>query len=184
MKRNLIVIVVLLGLVGYGWYDSIKDKQAAAAVTNSGDNGMTIGIQQGNLAPDFELDMLDGTTVKLSDYKGQKVLLNMWATWCLPCRAEMPDMQTFYDDYKDKGVAVLAVNMTKSEKSVEQVPMFLEQYGISFPILLDEHNEVANRYQVRSLPTTYLINSEGIIEQKIIGPMNKEMMKKEVLQLQ
>ncbi|MFF2481246.1 TlpA disulfide reductase family protein [Paenibacillus sp. NPDC058071] len=182
MRRNLITILVLLALVTWGIYEAVIEKEGRQ-LPQSVDDGQQIGLAQGNVAPDFELKTLDGEVVKLSDFRGKRVIVNMWATWCPPCRAEMPDMQKFYDTYKDDRVAVLAVNMTESEKSVGQVPSFLDEYGITFPVILDEKSEVANLYQVRSLPTSYMIDSDGVIQQKIIGPMNNEMMTKMVLKM-
>ena len=186
MKKNIIVVVILLGLVGWGIYDTIKkndERQASFASSEQAMEGIdessqTIGINQGNIAPDFELNTLDGKSIKLSDFRGQKVIINMWATWCPPCRAEMPDMQKFYDNYKDENATVIAINMTTSEKSEDRIHEFLDELGITFPVVLDKQNKVGQMYQVHALPTSYIIDSEGIIQQKVTGPMNYEMMKK------
>lgn len=188
MKKNMIVIALLLGLVGWGAYDTIqKNAVREARLTNSEqttiDSSLTVGINQGNLAPDFELKTLNGESIKLSDLRGKKVILNMWATWCPPCRAEMPDMQKFYEKYKDENVTILAVNMTTSEKNVDSIPAFLDEFGITFPVVLDEQNEVADIYQVVALPSSYIIDSNGVIQQKVMGPMNDEMMENMIAQI-
>ncbi|MGG4443757.1 peroxiredoxin family protein [Brevibacillus fortis] len=188
MKKNIVVIVLLLGLVGWGAYDTIQKNDVREARRSSSeqstpDSSLTVGINQGNLAPDFELNTLDGQSIKLSDLRGKKVIANMWATWCPPCRAEMPDMQKFYEKYKDENVTILAVNMTTSEKNVESIPAFLQEFEITFPVVLDEKNEVADMYQVVALPSSFLIDSNGVIQQKVIGPMNYEMMEKMVGQI-
>ncbi|KOY16198.1 peroxiredoxin family protein [Paenibacillus xylanivorans] len=191
MKKNIIVIVILLGLVGWGIYDTSKkndERQASLASSEQAmegidDSSLSIGINQGNIAPDFELNSLDGKSFKLSDFRGQKVIVNMWATWCPPCRAEMPDMQKFYDKYKDENTSVIAINMTTSEKSVDRIPEFLDEFGITFPVLLDKQNKIGEIYQVYALPTSYIIDSQGIIQQKVTGPMNYEMMEKLVKEI-
>jgi len=188
MKKNIIVVVILLGLVAWGINDTIKkndDRQASLAGSEQAIEGIdmssqTIGINQGDIAPDFELNTLDGDSFKLSDFRGQKVIVNMWATWCPPCRAEMPDMQKFYEKHKDENTTVIAINMTTSEKSVDSIPKFLNEFGITFPVLLDEQNKVGDIYQVYALPTSFIIDSKGVIQQKVTGPMNHEMMEKMV----
>ncbi|RAW11546.1 TlpA family protein disulfide reductase [Paenibacillus taichungensis] len=191
MNKNIIVIVILLGLVGWGIYDTSKknnERQASLATSEQAmegidDSSLIIGINQGNIAPDFELNSLDGKIFKLSDFRGQKVIVNMWATWCPPCRAEMPDMQKFYDKYADENTTVIAINMTTSEKSVDRISVFLDEFGITFPILLDKQNKIAEIYQVHALPTSYIIDSQGVIQQKVTGPMNYEMMEKLVKEI-
>ncbi|WP_134704399.1 peroxiredoxin [Ammoniphilus sp. YIM 78166] len=183
MIKNMIAIAALIGLVIWGVYDTGKkdlglesgQSDAQGEIKQEKVNA-PVGIQKGNLAPDFELKALDGESIKLSDYRGKRIVLNMWATWCPPCRAEMPDMQDFYEANQDKGFIILGVNLTSSEKQPENIAKFIDEFGLTFPVVLDEENSVADRYQVVSIPTSYMIDSRGVIQQKIIGPMNKEMM--------
>lgn len=192
MKKNIIVIVILLGLVSWGIYDTMKKNDAVKASLASSEqaiegldmSSLTIGINKGNIAPEFDLKTLDEESVKLSDFRGKKLIVNMWATWCPPCRAEMPDMQKFYDKYKDEDVAILAVNMTTSEKSVDDISKFLNEFEITFSVVLDEQNKVAMTYQTFALPASYIIDSKGIIQQKVTGPMNYEMMEKMISEIQ
>jgi len=166
-----------LSLVIWGVYDFGKDKNATDAEgQGKGEVSAPIGIEKGYLAPDFELQTLDGQSVKLSDFRGKRVIVNMWATWCPPCRAEMPDMQRFYEANKDKDFAILGVNLTSSEKQPDNIEKFLEEFGITFPVVLDDKSAVSDRYQVVSIPTSYIIDSHGVIQQKVIGPMNEAMM--------
>ncbi|MEW5323704.1 TlpA disulfide reductase family protein [Geobacillus thermoleovorans] len=118
----------------------------------------------GNQAPDFALRTLDGKEVRLSDLRGKRVIVNMWATWCPPCRAEMPDMQKFYERYKDEGVEIVAVNLTQSERQPEYVARFIQEYDIT--VVLDEKGEVSRQYQAHAIPTSYLIDSQGILRKK------------------
>ncbi len=134
------------------------------------------GVQKGNAAPDFELTTLDGTSVKLSDYKGKKVILTFWATWCPPCKDEMPLMQNFYEKYKENGIEIVAVNLTNLDKGQKVIETFVKNNRITFQIPLDKDGRVGGIYQILSIPTSYFIDSRGIITNKVIGPMDEEMM--------
>lgn len=100
-------------------------------------------------------------------------MLNFWATWCPPCRAEMPDMEKFH---QDTDVEILAVNLTETEPHPNQVQQFADEYGLTFPILLDEKVEVATIYAIQPVPTSFMIDSEGIIQFKSIGPLTYDQM--------
>ena len=135
------------------------------------------GLAEGETALDFELTTLEGNTVRLSDYKGKKVVLNFWATWCPPCRAEMPHMQTYYEEQANKeNVEILAVNMTNLDHGVDKVEAFVEEFSLSFPIPMDETGDIGTKYQAVTIPTTYMIDTDGRIQHKIVGPMDEEMM--------
>lgn len=179
MKRNAIALIALLVLVVWGAYD-YQTKKDHSGVMNQKEQSESVktGIGLENKAPDFELQSLDGKKVKLSDYKGKKILLNFWATWCPPCRIEMPHMEKFYEEFEKKDVVVLAVNLTRTEKSVEDVPKFVGEYGLTFPVVLDEKGIVSNYYQVVAYPTSYFIDSQGIIRDKFQGAINYDIMKK------
>lgn len=129
------------------------------------------GIAIGEKAPDFELETLTGDTVKLSDYRGKKVMLNFWATWCPPCKEEMPDMEQLYQENGEE-VVILAVNIDPQLN----VQKFVSEMGITFPVLLDEKDEVNTKYQVLTIPTTYFIDKQGIIRNKYLSAMTKELM--------
>ncbi|WP_027965033.1 redoxin domain-containing protein [Halalkalibacillus halophilus] len=135
-----------------------------------------VGLDLGSEAPDFELETLEGEIVQLSDYRGQKVMINFWATWCPPCRAEMPDMQSVYEDEE---VEILAVNLSSTEAARSDVVNFVDDFGLTFPILLDKYEEVANLYEISPVPTSYLVDTNGVIQFKMIGPLNYEMMVQE-----
>ncbi|MGE6257099.1 peroxiredoxin family protein [Heyndrickxia sporothermodurans] len=135
-------------------------------------------LDQGVKAPDFELFTLDNTKSKLSDYRGQKIILNFWATWCPPCKAEMPHMEAFYKKNKDKNISLVSVNLTSLEKGKSKITSFVKEYGLTFPIMLDESGKIGVEYQAFAIPTSYIIDEKGIITQKIVGPMDEEMMEK------
>ncbi|WP_100334032.1 peroxiredoxin family protein [Bacillus alkalisoli] len=179
MKRNIIVIIFLTVLVGWGLMDLSNKNQTEPPITSSAeeDGNIEIGLEQGKLAPDFELETLDGETIKLSDFRGQKVILNLWATWCPPCRAEMPHMQDLYEDRKDEGFTIIAVNLTTAERNTEDIRPFIEdEFKLTFPTPLDVDGRVGEMYQAYSIPTSYIIDTQGRIQRKIIGPMSYEMM--------
>ncbi|MDZ5472273.1 redoxin domain-containing protein [Bacillus sp. 31A1R] len=137
---------------------------------------MEVGIKEGNQAPDFQLQTMEGEEIQLSSLQGKKVIVNFWATWCPPCKAEMPHMQEFYEEQKENGIEILAVNLATTEKDPTALWSFVEDYGLTFPILLDSEGEIADTYQAFTIPTSYVIDSSGIIRKKITGPMDKEMM--------
>ena len=139
--------------------------------------------QTGFLAPDFTLKTATGETYTLSELKGQAVLVNMWATWCPPCEAEMPAIEKMYNEYKDQGFVVLAVNSTFQDNPLDIAP-FTEEHNLTFPILLDETSDTSRAYQVRSLPSSYFINRQGIITEVVIGgPMSEALLRERIEQI-
>jgi len=140
--------------------------------------GTQEGTQAGNLAPDFQLDNLDGETVSLSDLRGKPVMLNFWATWCHPCVSEMPYIQEVYEQWSVKGLVVLAINMGGVSSEVKE---FLESHNLSLPVLLDSKQKVAQRYNIRYVPTTFFIDESGIIQATKIGAFpNKDTIESEL----
>jgi peroxiredoxin len=131
---------------------------------------------EGNPAPDFTLSTLEGEPVKLSDYKGKKVILNFWATWCPPCKAEMPHMQNFYEQNKDNGIEIVAVNLTNLDNGKNAIENFAKDNQLTFSIPLDEKGTIGMQYQAFTIPTSYIIDSTGVITKKIVGPMDESMM--------
>lgn len=128
----------------------------------------------GDQAPDFTLQTLDGKTVSLSDYKGKGIFLNFWGTWCPPCRAEMPAFEKQYEAKKDQGFVILAVNMGESKASVQG---FVNEFGLTFPILMDPNGQVAVQYGIDPLPTTMIINPDGKITKIFAGGITEDMVK-------
>jgi peroxiredoxin len=117
-------------------------------------------------APDFTLKDLNGKTVPLSTFKGKVVLLNFFATWCPPCRAEMPALNKLYHTLKPRGLEVVAVS---TDRSINDIKNFLERYRVDFPILFDSDRSAAKQYRVFSMPTTFLIDRNGMIVEKFYG---------------
>jgi len=106
-------------------------------------------------AENFFLPVLDGVEQSLKDYEGRFVFLNFWATWCPPCREEMPSMQELYDELADEGLEILAVNVLEPEDLVRD---FIDEYGFTYPVMLDRQGKVSTQYRVRAFPTTYLLD--------------------------
>jgi len=168
-QRRIIYLLILM--LSFGWIFVSADQSGAST------SGKIPAPQQGFLAPDVELKTPKGETVKLSDLRGQAVLVNLWATWCSPCRAEMQTIETVYYEYKAQGFTVLAVNMTYQDDPLKIMP-FVSENGLTFPTLLDETGEIANAYQLKSLPSSYFINREGIITEVVIGgPMSEALLR-------
>lgn len=188
MKKNIgLLIVVLLVVAMIGTYvkqQIDKDREIETASLGKEVEKRTIGLKNGDTPPDFTLTSLDGKNVTLSEFRGKKVVLNFWATWCPPCKAEMPHMQKYYEqNAKKDNVEIIAVNLTKAERDVtedakiDSVMTFKESFNLTFPILLDQKNSAGLAYQVITIPTTYFIDSNGYIQRAITGPMNTEMLK-------
>lgn len=151
-------------------------RPGARSARSSAGVGISIGGTPtiGDLAPDFTLKNLQGEEVSLSDFKGQPVLINFWATWCPPCRFEMPAIQKMYEQYQDEGFVVLAVDV---EEPISTVKQYIEQGGYTFPVLLDYKGQVANGpYRIRAFPTSYFVDREGKIAVAHRGMMTEQIL--------
>lgn len=189
MNKNLLsfailalaVVILVVNIWKPGSTESEKKTTApteeAVETTEDIPGAKLSSLREGAEAPDFELKTLGGETVKLSDYRGKRVILNFWATWCPPCKAEMPHMQNFHEEYNDQGVEILAVNLTNMDKGVEEVQKFVDEYGLTFTIPLDEAGNAGTTYQAFTIPTSYILDEKGVITKKIVGPMDEKMMK-------
>src|SRR5574340_538315 len=131
-RRILYILIILAGLA---WTGISADRAGSTSRE-------VAAPQAGFMAPDFSLNTPEGETYTISELRGQAVIINMWATWCPPCRAEMPALESLYEEYKDQGLMILAVNATVQDDPLAIAP-FIEEYGLTFPILLDETGEAA-----------------------------------------
>ncbi|WP_079480090.1 peroxiredoxin family protein [Halobacillus salinus] len=190
MWKRIAAVIGLFILVAVAVVNFIQDKQADHVADNEQQDGVRMvspstsnKLKVGETAPDFTLETLSGETVTLSELKGQKVFLNFWATWCPPCKEEMPEMEKFQQEYGDE-VTVLAINGTAGEQGmeradkIENVKQFVQDGGFTFPVLLDmELSITSEQYQVISIPTTYFIGTDGVIQKpKKVGPMTYDFM--------
>ena len=161
-KRTWIGLVIVLIAAGVAW---IVWSRASAEAIAGGDVSAALP-RKDFLAPDFAAQALDGRTIVLSELRGRVVLINFWATWCLPCRAEMPAIQGVYEAYLDRGLEVLAVNLQEPD---ERVSEFVEELGLTFPVVLDKDDTVSSLYRIRSILTTFFVDRSGVIREVIIG---------------
>ena len=156
-RRRLIVslggLAILALAFGVVWLQSAKYEPLVVGMT----------------APDFRLPDLQGKTQRLSDYRGKVVFLNFWATWCKPCKEEMPSMQVLWDNLKNQDFMMLAVSMDRVT-TTKDIPSFVETLKLSFPILTDSWGQTDKRYKLMGVPETYIIDQNGVLREKVIGP--------------
>jgi len=168
-NRNSIYIVILITSAIWIWY-----RAAPPGTTTAGE---IPAPKEGFLAPELTLDTLTGQSIALADFRGQPILINVWASWCAPCRAEMPAMQRVYEAYYEQGITILAVNATNQD-NLNNVASFVDDHNLTFPILLDTAGEVSQAYQVYSLPTSFFVDQKGIIQEIVIGgPMSEALLR-------
>jgi len=156
--------LILAGLGFMGRLPNLFGSGRAAAVLPSVDEP----------APDFTLTNLEGTSLRLDDLRGKNVLINFWATWCGPCRQEMPMIEAAYQAYAPD-LVVLAVNIGEEPWRVKK---FVHDLGLSFEVLMDEDNQVQNLYRVRAYPTTYLVDTQGVVRAQHIGLLSEAQLEK------
>ncbi|NEU30813.1 TlpA family protein disulfide reductase [bacterium LRH843] len=133
-----------------------------------------VGNRPGMIAEDFSLPMHEQESSNLHDYFGDVIILNMWASWCEPCKKEMPDLMKLQADYNEKGLTILTVNMQTFERTLKDAPEFIKEMNITLPVFFDEAGVVADRYQIIGMPITYIIGRDGTIEMQIPGEVNYE----------
>jgi cytochrome c biogenesis protein CcmG/thiol:disulfide interchange protein DsbE len=169
--RGLMALLLVLGVTWIG-FSRVSRPEAMAR------SERPPSPQVGFAAPDFTLETQDGGTISLADLRGQVVLINFWATWCPPCRAEMPAIQQVYDQYRERGFTVLAVNQ---QEGATQVGPFADQMGLTFPILMDRDGSVSARYQVNGLPSTFFVDRAGVVQNVTLGgPMTAAFIESQV----
>lgn len=180
MKKILILLLVI-SLIAVGCNTNKSNDQTqqennqedAKDLENTDSTNETNTEEKVIIAPDFELESLDGTITKLSDLKGKNVIINFWATWCDFCVAEMPDLQKLQEEYKDEDLLILAVNVGETKEEIEK---FIEDNNLTFTILLDEDGIVSNNYGVSSFPSTLAVNKDGEVVVGHVGMLTYEQM--------
>lgn len=162
----------LLLLLGLAWTFVSADRTGISTA------GQVPAPQQGFLAPDFELKTTEGETIKLSDLRGQAVLVNLWATWCPPCKAEMPTLQAFHDKYADSGFTVIAINDGDPAADVVQ---FAKDYQLSFPVWLDPtYIATEEAFKTMNLPSSFVIDRSGTVRLYWVGEIKTSALEKYV----
>lgn len=174
-KTKWAILMILVFLLGSAW--TFLSRVPAADTTNG---APPPSPREGFSAPDFTLDLLGGGEVTLSEMRGRVVMINLWTSWCPPCREEMPAIQKVYDDYQDQGLVVLAVNVTDQD-SEAAAAAFVDELDLTFPVPLDRDGAVSSRYQLRGLPSTYFIDREGVIRSVVVGgPMSETLIRSKI----
>ena len=175
--RRWTAVILAVLVIGVAW---ISFSSVPVSATTS---GLIPSPREGFLAPDFTLDTIDGGQITLSDLRGQVVIVNLWASWCPPCRAEMPAIDSVYQANKANGLEVLAVNVTNQD-SAAAASAFAQEFGLTFPILLDRDGAVSRRYLLQALPTTYFIDRKGVIRAVVPGgPMSEALIQSKITDL-
>ncbi len=170
-KRYAILALVVAGILGAIWaLDGGKADQAAGETGSVTLTGISGGVTPriGEAAPDFTLQDTTGKSVSLTGFRGHPVFVNFWASWCPPCRSEMPDIQSLAQENAGKGLVVLGVNMQEDSQPVVH---YADTLGLSFPLVLDRNGSVSTRYNVTGLPTSYILDEDGVIRAMNIGPL-------------
>lgn len=170
---TLLVLVAIFGSL-WIWMTRVPAQGAADAAASR----TTEVPQPGFAAPDFELSSLEGDVIRLSDFRGRPVILNFWATWCPPCRAEMPAIQNVATRHRDAGLIVLLINEGEDAATIRG---FLTDIGVDLSVALDSDGAVGSEYRVRGLPTTVFVRADGTIEDVAVGgPMTEPFLEDKV----
>lgn len=156
-----IILGILFFAIGYTIYASVTQEKVEV-------------LAPGDEAPNFELVDLEGNTHRLSDYKGEGVLLNFWGTWCPPCKKEFPAIERQYKNFENEGVHVLAINIAQSNLEVQN---YINELGLTFPVAIDKNRSVMTTYNVGNLPATILVDKDGVITNIITGEMTEAQIK-------
>lgn len=168
---NVFSISILILAAGWVWVSKPAGLQTAEVKS---------APQQGFISPAFTVNTFSGKPVSLADFKGKVVLVNFWASWCLPCRAEMKAIQSVYAEYRDQGFVVLAINATYQD-DINKASQFALNEGLTFPLLSDRDGSVDRLYQVRAMPTSFFIDRQGKIARVVIGgPMPEALIQTQV----
>ncbi|MGH2593871.1 MAG: TlpA family protein disulfide reductase [Anaerolineae bacterium] len=166
------IVIVVVAVVGGGWTWLSRAPDGLDNVASP---------VAGRAAPDFTLQSAVGQSIALADLRGQVVVLNFWATWCPPCRAEMPALQEVYDARRADGLMVLAVDQNESSDLVKP---FRDEFSLTFPLLLDPGYVVSHAYRIGLLPSTFFIDRGGVIRDVVFGgPMNRALIESKVAPL-
>ena len=176
-RRWTAVMIVVLAL-SIGW--ALLSRVPLSAAPTGG--ALPASPREGFPAPDFTLDLLGGGQITLSELRGKVVMVNLWASWCAPCRIEMPEIEQVYRAYKDLGFVVIGLNTTFQD-SEPDAAAFVGELGLTFPVALDRNGAVSRDYQLRALPSTYFIDRNGVIRSAVFGAMNGALIQSKVEEL-
>jgi len=171
--KPLVLILVVSVLAADPYFDYRANAENPAAQTSESTVDIPIGTSIGELAPDITGTTLDGEPLTLSELRGELVLVNVFASWCGPCRAEIPHLVELFDEIENEGIAFVGLNLSESSAAVS---FFRNEFDINFPLLLDEDGRLTEIYQPIGLPTSWFIDADGVVRYVFAGPMTKEML--------
>lgn len=176
--RFFAMLLMGLGFISFGVVLGIfLRNNDLAATTPTIEDFSAVPAKVDYAAPDLILEDLDGNTVSLKDYLGSVVLVNLWATWCPPCKEEMPTLQTFYDKYKEDGFVLIAIDQEETREVVEP---FVTEFGMTFPVWLDIDWLAQRQFNTSNLPSSYVIDRDGRVRLMWIGGISKKNLEKYV----
>ncbi len=182
-KANLLPIIgllVIVFVVGYlGYRAKVKDELEKNEIYST--SAFVSTFSDFKPAPNFELPDVNGKRVRLSDFKGKVIILDFWATWCPPCRAEIPGFIELYNKYKDKGVEIIGISL--DEGGVKDVLPFMKEFGVNYHILIGNYKVTQDYGGIRGIPTTFVIDKKGYIRAKYVGYRPKEVFKRDIIML-
>ena len=193
--RSLVLSLATLAVILGGlWYWENRGEEGASpdgarfgvVELPAGKNptGRKPAAEVGRAGPDFSLETAQGGVLRLSDLQGQPVLLNFWASWCPPCRIEMPELVAAYERYQSQGLVIVGVNLQEADGKVLE---FARDFGMTFPIVIDRDSEVADVWRlggpVKGIPTSYFIDEAGVIRAFYYGPMTEEALEERLAQI-
>ena len=164
--------LIVLGVLAALWLPSRAEKTTASTGARTANSVVPVEVPA-KQAPDLNLQDLDGNPVSLADYRGQVVLLNNWATWCPPCKAEMPDLEAYHEAHKDEGFTVIAVN---AGDRPSEVATFVQSYRLTFPVWPDPNTETLRAFGIQGLPTSYLIDRNGMVRATWTGAITQDVL--------
>jgi peroxiredoxin len=165
--------LVALGIVLFLWL-------TASALVPADDEFSTVPVKVDYAAPELALEDMAGNNVSLRGYKGSVVLVNLWATWCPPCKEELPALQSFYEKHRSEGFVLVGIDQ---EETLEVVKPFVEEYGLTFPIWLDEDYLAERKFKTNSLPTSFVIDRNGQVRLMWVGGVSETFLEKYVTKL-
>ena len=181
LRRFVYPVVVIAAIAGVIWYIDYSrgDSTSSSGATYGAreidpklvPSGLEVGTKVGQVAPDFELEKLGGGEAWLTDFRGHPVVLNFWATWCQPCRQEMPQLVNAFDKYKPQGLEIVGLNM---QEGGDLITPFASNFGIDYPILIDRDGDTSKEFHLLGLPTTYFIDANGVIQSVYQGPLQDQ----------
>lgn len=151
-----VLLFAMIAVIGLALYQAVQQ-------------GKGTHPQVGDTAPDFQLPVLNGKPMYLHDLRGKAVMINFWGSWCPPCRQEMPAIEEVYKEYKGKGFEIVAINIGETDVTAAG---FAGQYGLTFPIWMDHNRDVVHQYGINPIPTTYFVDTHGVITKVIEGPLD------------